>query len=113
MAPAPSCCRRVSGDGETIEMFEITEGPNRELLLTGRFDASQAEKAKGVFLALTEGKTVDFARLDYISSAGLGVLLAAQRRLSEHGLSVKLATVSSPIRDVFHYSGFDQIFEIA
>jgi anti-anti-sigma factor len=94
-------------------MFEITEGPNRELLLTGRFDASQAEKAKTVFLALSEGKTIDFSRLDYISSAGLGVLLAAQKRLSERGQSLRLVNVSSHIRDVFHYSGFDQIFEIA
>ena len=93
-------------------MFEITEGPNRELVLAGRFDASQAEKAKGVFLGLTEGRTVDFAKLDYISSAGLGVLLAAQKKLSERGQSLRLINVSSHIRDVFHYSGFDQIFEI-
>jgi anti-sigma B factor antagonist len=93
-------------------MFEIKEGPNRELILTGRFDASQAEKAKTVFLGLSEGKTVDFSRLDYISSAGLGVLLAAQKRLSESGQSLRLINVSSHIRDVFHYSGFDQIFEI-
>ncbi len=94
-------------------MFEIKEGPNRELILTGRFDASQAEKAKIVFLALSEGKTVDFSRLDYISSAGLGVLLAAQKKLSEKGQSLRLINVNSHIRDVFHYSGFDQIFDIA
>ena len=94
-------------------MLEITEGPNRELILAGRFDASQAEKAKSVFLVLTEDKTVDFSRLDYISSAGLGVLLAAQKRLSERGQKLRLVNVSSHIKNVFHYSGFDQIFEIA
>jgi anti-sigma B factor antagonist len=99
--------------GVNQEMFEIKEGPNRELMLAGRFDASQAEKAKTIFLALSEGKTVDFAGLDYISSAGLGVLLAAQKRLSERGQSLRLINVNSHIRDVFHYSGFDQIFEIA
>lgn len=99
--------------GVNKDMFEIKEGPNRELILAGRFDASQAEKAKTVFLALSEGKTVDFAALDYISSAGLGVLLAAQKRLSERGQSLRLINVNSHIRDVFHYSGFDQIFEIA
>jgi anti-sigma B factor antagonist len=93
-------------------MFEIKEGPNRELILAGRFDASQAEKAKAVFLGLSEGKTVDFSRLDYISSAGLGVLLAAQKRLSEKGQALRLINVSRHIRDVFRYSGFDQIFEI-
>jgi len=83
------------------------------LILTGRFDASQVEKARGVFLSLSEGKTLDFAGLDYISSAGLGVLLAAQKRLSQKGQKLRLVNVNSHIRDVFRFSGFDQIFEIA
>jgi anti-anti-sigma factor len=94
-------------------MFEIAEGPNRELILSGRFDASQTAKAKSVFMSLSEGKIVDFAKLDYISSAGLGILLAAQKRLSERGESLKLINVNSHIRDVFHFSGFDTIFDIA
>jgi anti-sigma B factor antagonist len=93
-------------------MFEIREGENRDLLLSGRFDAVQAEKARAVFMALTESRTVDFARLDYISSAGLGVLLAAQKKLSEKGHALKLINVNSHIKDVFHFSGFDQIFEM-
>jgi anti-sigma B factor antagonist len=94
-------------------MFDIREGTNHNLILSGRFDASQVEKARGIFLALNEGKTVDFAQLDYISSAGLGVLLAAQKRLSQRGQSLRLINVNSHIRDVFRFSGFDQIFEIA
>ena len=94
-------------------MFEIREGSNHELILSGRFDASQVDKAKSVFLSLNEGKTVDFAKLDYISSAGLGILLAAQKRLSERGQSLRLINVNSHIKDVLHFSGFDQIFEIA
>jgi anti-anti-sigma factor len=94
-------------------MFEITEGPNRELMLSGRFDASQTAKARNVFMSLTEGRVVDFSKLDYISSAGLGILLAAQKRLSERGQSLKLINVNSHIRDVFRFSGFDTIFDIA
>ncbi|PYQ58920.1 MAG: anti-sigma factor antagonist [Acidobacteria bacterium] len=94
-------------------MLDIREGSNHDLILTGRFDASQVEKARGVFLALTEGKTVDFTGLDYISSAGLGVLLAAQKRLSQRGQSLRLVNVNNHIRDVLRFSGFDQIFEIA
>ncbi|HMC23528.1 MAG TPA: STAS domain-containing protein [Thermoanaerobaculia bacterium] len=94
-------------------MFDIREGTNHDLILSGRFDASQVERARGVFLTLNEGKTVDFAQLDYISSAGLGVLLAAQKRLSQRGQSLRLINVNSHIRDVFRFSGFDQIFEIA
>ena len=94
-------------------MLEIREGSNHDLILTGRFDASQVEKARGVFLSLSEGKTLDFSGLDYISSAGLGVLLAAQKRLSSKGQKLRLVNVNSHIRDVFRFSGFDQIFEIA
>ena len=94
-------------------MFDIREGSNHELILSGRFDASQVDKAKGVFLSLNEGKTVDFAKLDYISSAGLGLLLAAQKRLSERGQSLRLINVNTHIKDILHFSGFDQIFEIA
>ena len=93
-------------------MFDIREGANRELILSGRFDAAQAEKARRVFMALDKGTTLDFAQLDYISSARLGILLAAQKRLSERGQSLKLINVNSHIKDVFHFSGFDQIFEI-
>ena len=94
-------------------MFEIREGANRELILSGRFDAANADKARSVFLSLSEGRVVDFAKLDYISSAGLGVLLAAQKKLSEKGETLKLVNVNSHIKDVFHFSGFDQIFDIA
>ena len=93
-------------------MFEIRQGTNNEVVLTGRLDASQTEKARSFFLSLNESRTVDFAKLDYISSAGLGVLLAAQKKLSERGQSLKLINVNGHIRDVFHFSGFDQIFEI-
>lgn len=55
---------------------------------------------------------MDFSRLEYISSAGLGVLLATQKRLQDRGAGLKLVNVNSHIRDVLHFSGFDQIFEI-
>lgn len=93
-------------------MLEIITGENREIVLIGRFDAAQAEHAKTVFLALDEGRVVDFARLEYISSAGLGVLLAAQKRLSDRGQSLRLVNVNPHIRDIFRFSGFDQIFEM-
>lgn len=93
-------------------MLEIIAGENREIVLIGRFDAAQAEHAKAVFLALDEGRVVDFARLEYISSAGLGVLLAAQKRLSDRGQSLRLVNVNPHIRDIFRFSGFDQIFDI-
>ena len=94
-------------------MLEIALAEDDVITLAGRFDAAEAEKARKVFMNLNDGKTVDFSRLDYISSAGLGVLLAAQKRLSDRGARLRLVNVNGHIRDVFHFSGFDQIFEIA
>ena len=94
-------------------MLDISYGANGEIVLAGRFDAAEADRARGVFLTLDDARVVDFARLDYISSAGLGVLLAAQKKLSERGRGLKLVNMNGHIRDVFRFSGFDQIFEIA
>ncbi len=93
-------------------MLDISAGDNDTIVLAGRFDAAEAERARQIFLSLSDAKVVDCSRLDYISSAGLGVLLAAQKKLSERGKSLRLTGVKPLIRDVFHFSGFDQIFEI-
>jgi anti-sigma B factor antagonist len=92
-------------------MLEITETANG-MLLTGRFDAAQVEKAKSFFDRLSGRTILDMAKLDYISSAGLGVLLATQKRLQGSGHGLKLIHLNSHIRDVLHLSGFDQIFDI-
>ena len=82
----------------------------------GRADADAADQLETALRNAVENCSkvaADFAGLDYISSAGLGVLLAAQKRLSQRGQSLKLINVNHHIRDVFRFSGFDQIFEIA
>ena len=93
-------------------MLEITTSSNNVIALAGRFDAAQIEKAREAFAAFQENTIVDFSRLEYISSAGLGVLLATQKRLQDNGSGLKLVNINSHIRDILHFSGFDQIFEI-
>ena len=56
--------------------------------------------------------TLDCRGLEYISSAGLGVLLKTQKRLLASGGKLRLTGVSRHLLDIFSYSGFDQIFEI-
>ncbi|MFQ5630709.1 MAG: STAS domain-containing protein [bacterium] len=93
-------------------MFQAQIRENEKILLSGRFDASQVEAAKKVFDAVSKSCIVDFGDLEYISSAGLGVLLGTQKRLNESGYALKLIHMSQHIRDVFRYAGFDTIFEI-
>jgi anti-anti-sigma factor len=93
-------------------MFEIEAGADDTIVLIGRFDAAQVEKAAPVFASISEGRTVDFAKLDYISSAGLGLLLATQKRLSKQGAGLHIVNLNPHLRNVFHYSGFDRVFKI-
>ena len=93
-------------------MFEIKYGDGGEILILGRFDAAQAEKAQQFLAKVTERKVVDLGGLDYISSAGLATLLWTQKRLMEAGAGLKLINVSNHINNIFQYTGFHQVFEI-
>jgi anti-sigma B factor antagonist len=93
-------------------MFKIEVSGDDEVLLTGRFDAAQVEQAKAVFDTVHETCTVDFENLDYISSGGLSVLLATQKRLKDVGHQLILKNMNNHIREVFQYAGFNVIFEI-
>jgi anti-sigma B factor antagonist len=93
-------------------MLDIRVDDQGVIVLAGRFDASETAKAETFLAAVAESRSVDLADLQYISSAGLGVLLAAQKRLMAGGHALKLINVRGHVREVFHYSGFDRVFEI-
>ncbi len=93
-------------------MFDIQHGDNGSIVCTGRLDAAQCEKGQAFMDEIMESSTLDFAALEYISSAGLGILLKTQKRLAENGASLRIINVNNHIHDVFHYSGFHTIFDI-
>jgi len=93
-------------------MFSISVNDTGIIVLTGRFDASQVDSAREVFSSLDASAVVDFRDLDYISSAGLGILLATQQRLKKGGKAIKLVNMNRMVRDVFKIARFDLIFEI-
>ncbi len=93
-------------------MFDVKIGEDGQIMLSGRLDASQSDKAKAEFDKITKSAVVNFKDLEYISSAGLGVLFAAQKRLKDQGHGLKLTNMNQHIRDVFRYARFDLIFEI-
>jgi anti-anti-sigma factor len=92
----------------------LTIEPNGEgvVVLKGRLDAAQAPAAQAQLDRLAGVVTLDMTGLDYISSAGLGVLLKTQKRLMASAGRLKLSGVGPHLRDIFVYSGFDQLFEI-
>jgi len=93
-------------------MLTIESGDDGVVIVAGRLDAAQAAAAQAFLDGVQGTVTLDMSRLEYISSAGLGVLLKTQKRLLGGSGKLRLAGVGKHLRDIFVYSGFDQIFEI-
>jgi anti-sigma B factor antagonist len=93
-------------------MFDIQYDDDGMIVCTGRLDAAQCEKGQAFMDGIVKSSTLDFADLEYISSAGLGILLKTQKRLAESNAALRIINVNKHIHDVFRYSGFHSIFDI-
>ena len=100
-----------------VEMLNITrkgEGTKVEFALEGRLDtvtAPDLEKALNESLSGKEELILDFAGLEYISSAGLRVLLSAQKVMNRQG-KMTLRHVNETIMEIFEVTGFSDILTI-
>jgi len=93
-------------------MLTIDFAPDGAVVIAGRLDAAQSPAAQSFLDKVSGAVKLDCSRLEYISSAGLGVLLKTQKRLMASAGKLRLVGVSRHLQDIFQYSGFDQIFEI-
>lgn len=97
-----------------MNIQQTQEGPKLTIALQGRLDtitAPQLEKTvKGALDGVTE-LVFDFAGLDYLSSAGLRVILSAQKIMNKQGRMV-VRHVNETIREVFEVTGFINILTI-
>lgn len=94
------------------QMFEIGFNEQGAVVISGRLDAAHAPAAQKFLDAVEGGCVVDMAALEYISSAGLGVLLSTHKRLMSLKSGLELVNVNPHINDIFRYSGFDKLFVI-
>jgi anti-anti-sigma factor len=93
-------------------MLTIDFGPDGGIFVSGRLDAAEAPSAQAFLDQMQGTVTLDCSRLEYISSAGLGVLLKTQKRLMGSAGKLRLSGVNRHLQDIFVYSGFDKILEI-
>jgi anti-sigma B factor antagonist len=93
-------------------MLAIDYGADGVVVIAGRLDAAQSPAAQAFLDKVQAPATLDCRHLEYISSAGLGVLLKTQKRMMASGGKLKLTGLSRHLREIFQYSGFDRIFEI-
>ncbi|MEO5630144.1 MAG: STAS domain-containing protein [Thermomonas sp.] len=92
-------------------MLEIQQGDGQTVVLSGRLDAAQAERAQAFLDAVQPPCVLDLHGLEYISSAGLGVLLKTHKRLFAGG-GIRLVNVNPHVLDIFRYSGMDKLFAV-
>ena len=84
------------------------------IALEGRLDtvtAPELEKELKDCLSGLKSLRFDFEKLEYISSAGLRVLLAAQKQMNRQG-EMKLTHVNETIMEIFEVTGFSDILTI-
>lgn len=84
------------------------------LVLTGRLDTSTAPELEteiSELLATENAITLDMEKLEYISSAGLRVILKTQKSLSGKG-GLKLINVPTEVKEVFDITGFSDFLTI-
>ncbi|MBR2071669.1 MAG: STAS domain-containing protein [Phascolarctobacterium sp.] len=89
-------------------------GSELTLSLTGRLDTTTAPELEAVIKENITGVTnlvMDFAELEYLSSAGLRVILSAQKTMNKQGEMV-IRNVNETINEVFEITGFIDILTI-
>ena len=104
-------CRRY----EHMEIKEMSHDDWKVLALTDRLDTQTAPELETKGLSLLEGNpkiALDFAELQYISSAGLRVLLLLAKKAKAAGGSVVLTGVDGMVKEVIEESGIDAFFTI-
>ena len=93
-------------------MFTIRMGAEGAVKFTGRLDASAAEEAQATLRAIAGPMTADFSELEYISSAGLGLMVEVHKRLASQGHSLRIVNSTQKVRNVFAYAGLDKLLRI-
>ena len=97
-----------------LTINKSTEDKRAHLALEGRLDTVTAPELEAELKETLDGLTsliIDFEKLEYISSAGLRVLLAAQKVMGRQG-TMKVIHVNEPIMEIFEVTGFTDILTI-
>lgn len=100
-----------------VDLKEEKKGEVLILRLKGRLDAISSPLAeKKIFESINSGEhkvLLDFRGVDYLSSAGMRMLLSTSKKLKTLSGKLIVCSINSNIMDVLRMSGFDHVLEIA
>ncbi len=98
-----------------MNINKANEGDKLTIALEGRLDTTTSpqleEELKGALDGIKE-LVFDFSGLEYISSAGLRILLSAQKMINKQDGSMKVTNVSEEIMEIFEVTAFVDILTI-
>ena len=97
-----------------LNINKAIENGTAAFSLEGRLDTVSAPELEAELKDALDGVselTLDLEKLEYISSAGLRVLLAAQKEMNKRG-TMKIAQVGETIMEIFEVTGFSEILTI-
>lgn len=95
-----------------MKINKVREGGKLVIAPIGRVDTNTSSELEAE--VVTDGideLVFDFANVDYISSAGLRVLLSARKRMADRPLTI--SNLCPAVREVFDITGFSDIFTFA
>ncbi|MFN2601517.1 MAG: STAS domain-containing protein [Gemmatimonadaceae bacterium] len=98
-----------------MEISTRTSNDIHIVAIAGSMDSAtspEAQKALDTVLAGAKKVALDFSKLDYISSAGLRVLLGAAKKLRASGNTLRMFGLNQSVREVFEISGFSAILAV-
>ena len=97
-----------------MKLEKISNGSDLTVNIIGRLDTTTAPQLDNFLKDCLSGVTnllLDFSQLEYLSSAGLRVLLATQKTMNKQG-SMVIKNVNDTIMEVFDITGFVDILTI-
>ena len=97
-----------------MKIIKTSKDTAMEIAVEGRLDTTTAPELEKTLKESLDGVTeltMNFSKLDYISSAGLRVLLSAQKIMNGKG-SMKVTNVNDIVSEVFEVTGFVDILDI-
>ena len=97
-----------------MKINRTLEGSALTLALEGRLDTTTAPDLEQVIKAdldNADALVIDFAKLDYISTAGLRVLLSAHKAMEKKG-GMKFVHVNDMVMEIFEVTGFSDILTV-
>ena len=97
-----------------MEIKKVKNGTELNLAVEGRLDTTTAPQLEAELkqsISGVETLVLDFANLEYLSSAGLRVLLAAQKVMNKQGEMI-IRNVNETINEIFEVTGFIDILTI-